>query len=76
MTEIRQLIASSAFSDLDRHFAAFIEAHAGRGSHSGLAPGVRPSSGAATSAGGGVLEFSSMLVRSEAAAPEDGRTPA
>jgi exodeoxyribonuclease V alpha subunit len=29
MTEIRQLIASSAFSDLDRHFAAFIEAQAG-----------------------------------------------
>ena len=29
MTEIRQLVASSAFSDLDRHFAAFIEAHAG-----------------------------------------------
>jgi exodeoxyribonuclease V alpha subunit len=29
MTEIRQLIASTAFSDLDRHFAAFIEAHAG-----------------------------------------------
>ena len=26
---IRQLIASSAFSDLDRHFAAFIEAQAG-----------------------------------------------
>jgi len=25
MTEIRQLVASSAFSDLDRHFAAFIE---------------------------------------------------
>jgi exodeoxyribonuclease V alpha subunit len=30
MTEIRRLIASSAFSDLDRHFAAFIEAQAGR----------------------------------------------
>jgi exodeoxyribonuclease V alpha subunit len=29
MTEIRQLLASSAFSDLDRHFAAFIEAQAG-----------------------------------------------
>ena len=29
MTEIRQLVASSAFSDLDRHFAAFIEAQAG-----------------------------------------------
>ena len=30
MTEIRQLIASNAFSDLDRHFAAFIEEQAGR----------------------------------------------
>ena len=30
MTEIRQLMASSVFSDLDRHFAAFIEAQAGR----------------------------------------------
>src|ERR1035437_10548191 len=29
MTEILQLVASSAFSDLDRHFAAFIEARAG-----------------------------------------------
>jgi exodeoxyribonuclease V alpha subunit len=29
MTEILQLVASSAFSDLDRHFAAFIEAQAG-----------------------------------------------
>lgn len=29
MTEIRQLIAGSAFSDLDRHFAAFIEGQAG-----------------------------------------------
>ena len=29
MTETRQLIASSAFSDLDRHFAAFIEGQAG-----------------------------------------------
>ena len=30
MIEIRQLLASSAFSDLDRHFAAFIEEQAGR----------------------------------------------
>jgi exodeoxyribonuclease V alpha subunit len=30
MTDIRQLISSSAFSDLDRHFAAFIEEQAGR----------------------------------------------
>ena len=29
MPEIHQLIGSSAFSDLDRHFAAFIEAQAG-----------------------------------------------
>ena len=29
MTEIRQLLGSSAFSDLDRHFAAFIQAQAG-----------------------------------------------
>ena len=29
MIEIRPLIASSAFSDLDRHFAAFIERQAG-----------------------------------------------
>jgi exodeoxyribonuclease V alpha subunit len=29
MHEIRQLIGSSAFSDLDRHFTAFIEAQAG-----------------------------------------------
>jgi exodeoxyribonuclease V alpha subunit len=29
MTEIRQLLASSAFSELDRHFAAFSEAQAG-----------------------------------------------
>jgi exodeoxyribonuclease V alpha subunit len=29
MTEIRQLISSSAFSDLDRHFAAFLEEQAG-----------------------------------------------
>jgi hypothetical protein len=44
MTEIRQLVASSAFSDLDRHFAAFIEVQAGRGSHPA---GARPSDGAA-----------------------------
>jgi exodeoxyribonuclease V alpha subunit len=30
MSEIREIIASSAFSDLDRHFAAFIEEQAGR----------------------------------------------
>ena len=30
MTDIRQLLASTAFSDLDRRFAAFIEAQAGR----------------------------------------------
>jgi exodeoxyribonuclease V alpha subunit len=29
MNELRQLICSSAFSDLDRHFAGFIEAQAG-----------------------------------------------
>jgi exodeoxyribonuclease V alpha subunit len=29
MTEIHQLISSSAFSDLDRHFAAFVEEQAG-----------------------------------------------
>jgi exodeoxyribonuclease V alpha subunit len=29
MTEIRQLLSSGAFSDLDRHFAEFIEAQAG-----------------------------------------------
>ncbi len=31
MDEFRQLIASGAFSNLDRHFAAFIEQHAGGG---------------------------------------------
>ena len=31
MSDIRQLIASSAFSDLDRHFAAFIEKQAACG---------------------------------------------
>jgi exodeoxyribonuclease V alpha subunit len=45
MPDIRRLIASSAFSDLDRHFAAFIAAQACRPT------GVRPSSGAASSAG-------------------------
>ncbi len=39
MTEIRQLIASSAFSDLDRHFAAFIEEQAGGGATAGRAGG-------------------------------------
>ena len=38
------------------------------------ATGVRPSSGAATSAGNGVSELSSTPGRSELAAPEDGRT--
>ena len=33
MTEIRQLVASSAFSDLDRHFAAFIERTGGEASN-------------------------------------------
>ena len=41
----------------------------------GDSPGVRPSSGAATSASIGVPEFPSVLGRSEPAAPEDGRTP-
>jgi exodeoxyribonuclease V alpha subunit len=36
MNEIRQLISSSAFSDLDRHFAGFVEAQAG-GDRSSLA---------------------------------------
>jgi hypothetical protein len=39
-------------------------------------PGVRPSSGAAMSAGSGISDLSSVLGRLEAAAPEDGRTPA
>ena len=29
MHEFRQLVGSSAFSDLDRHFATFIEGQAG-----------------------------------------------
>jgi 3-hydroxy acid dehydrogenase / malonic semialdehyde reductase len=41
----------------------------------GRATGVRPSSGAATSASSVVSELSSMLGGSEPAAPEDGRTP-
>ena len=42
----------------------------------GDTPGVRPSSGAAMSASGGVSEGPSVLGESQAAAPEDGRTPA
>ena len=37
--------------------------------------GVRPSSGAATSASGRALEHSNTLAKSKGAAPEDGRTP-
>ncbi len=45
------------------------------GMTSGPASGVRPSSGAATSASSKVAEPPSALIRPEAAAPEDGRTP-
>jgi exodeoxyribonuclease V alpha subunit len=73
MTEIRQLVASSAFSDLDRHFAAFIEVQAGRGSHPA---GARPSSGAAASAPPRSPESSETPPLADAAEPEDGRAPA
>jgi len=41
MIAIRQLLASSTFSDLDRHFAAFIEAQDG-GDRATLANGAQP----------------------------------
>src|SRR5271169_4530080 len=72
MTEIRQLIASTAFSDLDRHFAAFVEEQAGRGSHPA---GARPFSGAAASAPPRSPGSSETLPLADVAAPEDGRTP-
>jgi exodeoxyribonuclease V alpha subunit len=73
MTEIRQLVASSAFSDLDRHFATFIEEQAGRGSHPA---GARPSSGAAASAPPRSPESSETPPLADAVEPEDGRAPA